>query len=326
RALPRPEEPPFEDVLTNAHRAEIEGLATAGIASGRGDRRYDPEAPVTRAELAAFLVRTYEHVTGSQVEAEQDAFRDDDGHVLEPEIDAAASLGLATGKTADTFAPGQRTRREEAATFVARLIGRLTADEVMSPRPVGYEARVGELPGSLRTAMNGVSWRDGCPVALDSLRLVELVHRDGDGGRAWGLLVVHRDVADDVADVFEELHAADFPVARMRLIDRYGGDDDRSMAANNTSAFNCRTVSGTARWSEHAYGRAIDVNPVQNPYVDGDRVEPEAGRAHLDRSDVRPGMVVRPGPVVEAFAAIGWGWGGDWSSAKDYQHVSQSGR
>jgi poly-gamma-glutamate synthesis protein (capsule biosynthesis protein) len=112
----------------------------------------------------------------------------------------------------------------------------------------------------------------------------------------------------------------------MRLVDAYGGDDHRSMDADNTSAFNCRTVAGTDRWSEHAYGRAIDVNPIENPYVTGSgNVSPPAGARFADRSQRARGLIHRGGPVVDAFAAAGWQWGGAWSGTKDYQHFSTSG-
>ncbi len=111
----------------------------------------------------------------------------------------------------------------------------------------------------------------------------------------------------------------------MRLVDDFGGSDDASMAADNTSAFNCRPVTGGGGFSEHSYGTAIDLNPVQNPYVSGDLVLPEPGRGYLDRA---PGSgVIRAGdPTVATFAASGWTWGGTWSGPVDYQHFSVSGR
>ena len=109
----------------------------------------------------------------------------------------------------------------------------------------------------------------------------------------------------------------------MRLVDAYGADDHRWMEADNTSAFNCRSVAGTDRWSEHAYGRAIDLNPIENPYADGDGyVSPPQGAPFADRSRRAKGLIHRGGPVVAAFAAVGWGWGGNWSWPKDYQHFS----
>jgi len=112
----------------------------------------------------------------------------------------------------------------------------------------------------------------------------------------------------------------------MTPVDAYGGSDFRSIEADNTSAFNCRYVEGTTRWSEHAYGRAIDVNPIENPYVSGGRTSHPASRTYVDRSRRRPGMAYERGALVRAFDAIGWGWGGRWTSVKDYQHFSASGR
>jgi hypothetical protein len=172
----------------------------------------------------------------------------------------------------------------------------------------------------------GSSHRDGCPTRVEDLRLLQVSHWDLEGRLRSGELVVHVEVARPLVEVFRDLHEARFPVAKMRTVEAYAGSDDRSMADNNTSAYNCRLTTGGTRWSEHAYGTALDVNPVQNPYVHGSVVEPEAGRAYLDRSDVRPGMVVAGDEVVQAFTAIGWKWGGDWSSVKDYQHFSRSGR
>ena len=171
------------------------------------------------------------------------------------------------------------------------------------------------------------SWRPGCPVSVDQLRLLTVSHWGFDGDVHRGKLVVHEDVAEVVLRVFRRLFEARFPIARMRLVDAYGADDQRSMAANNTSAFNCRLVSGTGGWSEHAYGRAVDINPVQNPIVfSSGKVLPAAGTRYADRSRHAPGMIHAGDEVVRAFAAIGWGWGGSFRSAKDYQHFSATGR
>jgi len=172
----------------------------------------------------------------------------------------------------------------------------------------------------------GVSHRAGCPVAAGDLRLVGVTSWGFDGRTRRGELVVHRDVAADTVKIFRELHAARFPLMRVVTTEQYGADDDRLMAANATSAYNCRATTGGTGFSEHAYGRAIDLNPIQNPYVRGTTVEPPAGRAYLDRDAVRPGMVVAGDPVVRAFAAVGWRWGGDFRTLKDYQHFSRSGR
>lgn len=172
----------------------------------------------------------------------------------------------------------------------------------------------------------GRSHRAGCPTAVSDLRLVEVTHLGFDGRPHQGQLVVHRTHAAGTVQVFRRLYQARFPVQRMVTVEQYDGDDGRSMAANNTSAYNCRAVAGGTGWSEHAYGTALDINPVQNPYVRGSDVQPAAGRTYLDRGNVRPGMAVAGDVVVLAFADVGWGWGGDFRTLKDYQHFSASGR
>ncbi|HVL52276.1 MAG TPA: M15 family metallopeptidase [Actinomycetota bacterium] len=165
-------------------------------------------------------------------------------------------------------------------------------------------------------------------MAVEDLRLLTLTHWGFDGLVHTGQLVVAQDQVSNVVTVMRRLFDLRFPIDRMEPVDNYGGDDDRSMAANNTSAFNCREVeSSPGTWSEHAYGRAIDINPVQNPYIPrSGEVQPPAGRAYTERSDKRPGMVVAGDDVVAAFRSVGWEWGGNWAGSKDYQHFSSTGR
>lgn len=174
--------------------------------------------------------------------------------------------------------------------------------------------------------MRGVSWRPGCPVPLRDLRLLRLRHWGFDGRVRTGRLIVHADAARDLVGVFRRLYAARFPIRRMVPVDAYGGSDFRSIEADNTSAFNCRRVEGSRRWSEHAFGRALDVNPIENPYVAHGRTAHPASVPYLDRARLRPGMAYEGGVLVRAFDAIGWGWGGRWAAVKDYQHFSASGR
>jgi hypothetical protein len=184
------------------------------------------------------------------------------------------------------------------------------------------------IDSATRERMVGSSWRSGCPVRLRDLRYLRLNHRDFDGRVRRGELVVHENHAGRVLRAMERLWRGRFPIARMRLVDDYGADDRRSMAANNTSAFNCRSVVGRPGvWSQHSYGWAIDINPVQNPFVMSDgTVLPPAGSAYVDRSRRARGMIHRGDLVYRAFASIGWEWGGEWSSSKDYQHFSATGR
>jgi hypothetical protein len=192
-----------------------------------------------------------------------------------------------------------------------------------NPRFQGNSERI---TGELRDRIVGSSWHPGCPVGLDDLRVLRLDRWGFDGKPHRGSLVVHRRYATDFIRVFHALFDARFPIRRMRLVDAYRGDDDRSMAANNTSAFNCRAVTGGSSWSEHAYGWAIDINPIQNPYVGGGTILPPAGAAYVDRSRDAMGVIHAGGVVVEAFAEIGWGWGGSWSFIQDYQHFSADNR
>jgi len=156
--------------------------------------------------------------------------------------------------------------------------------------------------------------------------MLHLAYWGFDGRAHAGRMVVNSAVASQVITVFGRLFAARFPIRRMVPIDAYGGSDPSSMAADNTSGFNCRPVDapGPRRWSVHAYGEAIDVNPVENPYLVSGTVEPAAGSAYLNRSNVRPGMAVTNSAVNRAFASVGWHWGGYFDSP-DYQHFSATG-
>jgi hypothetical protein len=171
------------------------------------------------------------------------------------------------------------------------------------------------------------SYRPGCPVAPAQLRRVRLRYWGFDGRSHTGALVVNESVTGSVVAVFRRLYGERFPIRRMVPIDAYHGSDNRSMAADNTSAFNCRyaVAPGPKQWSVHAYGEAVDVNPVENPYLEGGKVLPAAGKPYLARSHVRPGMAVLGGQLVQAFALVGWQWGGRWTGSPDYQHFSSTG-
>jgi hypothetical protein len=142
-----------------------------------------------------------------------------------------------------------------------------------------------------------------------------------------GTIVVNASVVNGIIEVFSTLYVARFPIKEMVPEATYGGDDNTAAAADDTSGFNCRyaVAPGAPQWSMHAYGEAIDVNDVQNPYISGKTIIPQAGAAYLYRRDVRPGMAVPGGPLVDAFGAIGWGWGGNWVGTTDYQHFSING-
>ena len=201
----------------------------------------------------------------------------------------------------------------------------VTAAPALAGTQPPFEASVERLDAATRAEMTGVSWHRGCPVPLRELRVIHMTFWGFDREAHTGELVVHRRWAADLVHVFRRIYRARFPIRRMQAIERYDGNDHRSMRADNTSAFNCRYVAGTTRWSQHAYGRAIDLNPVENPYVSGHHVSPRAGRRFADRSLQRRGMVHRGDVVWRAFHRLGWGWGGSWSGAQDYQHFSATG-
>jgi hypothetical protein len=200
----------------------------------------------------------------------------------------------------------------------------LVAGAAAAATPPRFSATVSPV----RASELRFSHRAGCPVGPTQLRTVRVTYWGFDRRAHMGSLVVNRRVTGDVVTVFRRLYAARFPIRRMQPVSAYRGSDDASMAADNTSASNCRRAVGSTSgaWSAHAYGLAIDVNPIENPYVLGGRVLPPAGRPYVERDRVRPGMAVPGGVLVKAFESVGWGWGGRWSGSPDYQHFSTTGR
>jgi hypothetical protein len=194
------------------------------------------------------------------------------------------------------------------------------------PPPAGgrFQSIVRPIDPAIRTRM-GETWSPTCPVGLADLRYVTVSFRGFDGRPHTGELVVHRRVAEQVVSVFARLYQAGFPIEEMRLVTTADLHAHPTGDGDNTAAFVCRAARQQQRWSAHAYGLAVDVNPFQNPYRRGDLVLPELASSYLDRGWVRPGMI-RPGDVVTAaFAAIGWTWGGSWRSPSDLMHFSATG-
>ncbi len=214
--------------------------------------------------------------------------------------------------------------------LAARPLPASASDVGASPGDLpAYGASIRRIGPALRTRMRSTHG-PRCPVPWSDLRYLRLSHVGFDGRHHLGEMVVAARHARDVAGVFARLYDARWPIRQMRLASDFDGDDARSMAADNTSAYNCRRVAGSATWSNHAFGAAIDINPVENPYLVDGSVRPADGRsyAQLDRSagSSVPAGVIRAGDVVvRAFAAIGWEWGGSWASP-DYQHFAARGR
>jgi hypothetical protein len=230
----------------------------------------------------------------------------------------SAASSPAAAPNGDPTAPGGSTRP------TTRSLSPTTIPSVATTSPPA------PIVGTVTAATPAdlpYSWRPGCPVGPGELRLLHLNYWGFDGVSHVGTMVVNAVVTADVLKIFGQLYAVRFPIHQMQPVDAYRASDPDSMAADNTSGFNCRNAvaPGPPQWSVHAFGEAIDVNTVENPYIQGGTVTPAAGAAFLNRSDIRPGMAVPSGPLVQAFASAGWQWGGRWTASPDYQHFSRTG-
>ncbi len=200
----------------------------------------------------------------------------------------------------------------------------------MASVPPPFGGHVTRIGPTLRRHLAATTWHPGCPVFVRDLRLVRVRYWNLEGEVRTGPLVVNRRVARDVVWVFRKLFRARFPIRRIALAATYRPPLPRDWysTTDRTAAFNCRPATGsTTVLSEHAYGWAIDINPLENPYVRSDgTVLRRAARPYLDRNLDRPGMIHPGDVVVRSFAHIGWGWGGTWHTLKDYMHFSLTGR
>ena len=206
------------------------------------------------------------------------------------------------------------------------LVGRAfeTLDLLDPPGDSIFTAEVSALADAVLARS---TWTEDCPVTLDELSYVTLSHWGFDGDVHTGEMIVNASVVDDVIGVFSQLFDAGFPIEQMRVIALDELDAPPTGDFNDTTSFVCRpVVNSTGGWSQHAYGLAVDINPFHNPYEKGDLVLPELASYYLDRSLEEPGMVIAGDIVTSAFAAIGWGWGGNWNTLDDYMHFSQNGR
>ncbi|MCF6206529.1 MAG: M15 family metallopeptidase [Sulfurovum sp.] len=190
-----------------------------------------------------------------------------------------------------------------------------------------YHATISRVDTSLEARMiKGGSWHRGCPVPLHDLRYLRMRYHDFQGNDRIGEMIVHKEVAKEVTQIFARLYAWGYPIRRMHLVSDFGGNDWQSIEADNTSAFNCRNATGSKRWSKHSYGKAIDLNPIENPYISrSGRISHKASlpyqkRMHRGEDAAAKAILLKESKAVKLFKSYRWKWGGDWHGVKDYQH------
>lgn len=197
--------------------------------------------------------------------------------------------------------------------------------------PIGVAAQefsVQPIPDSVFQRMQGRSWPEDCTVRRADLRYLRLSHFDAGKQEHVGEMVCNKAIADDLLEIFRELYRQKYPIQRIRLIDDYEADDERSMRDNNSSCFCYRRVSGTTKLSKHAMGMAVDINTLYNPYVrtgkNGCRiVEPATATKYVDRSKAFPYKIVKGDLLYRLFLQHGFKWGGSWRTMKDWQHFEK---
>jgi len=197
-----------------------------------------------------------------------------------------------------------------------------TIDLLPPPLDDEFVSTLGPVPEDVLARS---SWVPECPVTPDELAYITVSHWGFDERLHTGEMIINAAVAEDVVEVFRKLHAVGFPIEQMRVIRKEEIDAHPTGDWNDTTSFVCRPAVGSQNWSQHAFGLAIDINPFHNPYLKGDLVIPELASTYLDRDHFRQGMIETGDAVYQAFTDIGWGWGGQWNSLKDWMHFSRSG-
>ena len=193
-----------------------------------------------------------------------------------------------------------------------------------------FESEISKITPQIKERMiKGNTWEKGCPVPLENLRYLRIKHIDFNGKDQMGEMIVHKEVSEEVTKIFQALYDANYPINKMRLVSDYKGSDWESIEADNTSAFNCRKATGSKKFSKHSYGKAIDINPIENPYIfksgksSHTASAPFLKRKRTGNSAPQKAMLLPNDKATKIFRKYGWKWGGDWSGVKDYQHFSK---
>lgn len=196
----------------------------------------------------------------------------------------------------------------------------------MSPFLVakGHQSISTITPTIKKRMITGGSYKNGCPVKLSSLRYLKMNYINFAGKSKTGEMIVHKSVAREVMGIFKSLYEAGYPIRKMQLVSDYQANDFSSIEADNTSAFNCRRATGSKKWSRHSYGKAIDINPLENPYISRKgHISHKKSLSFRNRTHSHKSVILKSDLIVKLFKRNGWRWGGDWRSIKDYQHFDK---
>lgn len=257
-----------------------------------------------------------------------------------PANSATQTISGTTGLMGEINMSSSFTETTTAVTEIL-IAAPLTAEEIRSlpPGTCLYDMELPEetidacffaqdIPDEVFERMDGVSYKEGCPVTREELSYCRVLYVGDDEAAYVGELVVNDAIADDILEIFRELYKAGYKIGSICLVDDYGGDDNLSMVDNNTSAFNFRIVNNTSTLSRHAYGMAIDINPLYNPWIyekDGKTiVDPPTGMEYADRSLENEYYLTGEDLCTQLFLEHGFSWGGNWEDSKDYQHFSKA--
>jgi hypothetical protein len=193
-----------------------------------------------------------------------------------------------------------------------------------------YRSSISPITSEIKKRMiKGNSWREGCPIGLKDLRYLRIKHLNFNGEEQMGEMIVHKEISVEVTEIFKALYEIGYPIRKMRLVSDYKGSDWQSIESDNTSAFNCRKATGSKKWSKHSYGKAIDINPIENPYISRKGyISHKASKIYKKRVHQKSiyedrAILLKDDKAVQIFKKYGWQWGGDWSGVKDYQHFSK---
>lgn len=216
---------------------------------------------------------------------------------------------------------------EQKITEVSFDPGDVVPQEVLDTMNIDRYFTISEIPDTIFEFMQGRSYKADCTIPRSDLRYLIILHRNMDGQAVVGELVVNKEISADILDIMRELYELNYPIEQVRLVDYYEGDDELSMAANNSSAFNWRTQTGSsAKISKHATGMAIDINPLYNPYYRfpyvNETVSP-GGDLYMDRMWEFPFKIDEDDDCYRIFTEHGFKWGGSWNSLRDYQHFEK---